>query len=538
MKHISVLSLEHISYQYSDSAQTLFSNISVSFPLGWTAVVGDNGIGKTTLMRIVSGMSEPTEGNVIPNPRTLICGYCEQTTDASAPNLDDFAQDWSTETLEIRRSLDIGDDWPWRYDTLSGGERKRLQLACALALHPDVLIFDEPSNHVDTHTRKNIAQAMHQFARIGILVSHDIDLMDSTVQQCVFLQRQHVNGINKTMAISRAGNYTQAHQQLVSEAASADSSLNHAMLEVQRLRKTKTMRDQRVQHLEALKDGRHIDRKDHDALSKHKLAKMSSSDFKASQASLRISDRVQRAQSDAAHIVTATKRYDGDIWFNTQPSHRKELIHIPSGLIAFDPQNTPTSTNSAEIPGIEIPTISVGPRDHIGIDGDNGTGKTTIFKSMELQLKRAPLSDDEANNTHAYGNGVLVIDQEQSKEQITAIFETIRLLNKDQYSQLCSSLAQLNADPERMLNNEQPSAGEVRKLQLCLGSLQRPQLIMMDEPTNHLDLHSVESLARVLKAFPGTVIVISHNEHFLSHVGDIRWHTARTQPNRSQLIVQ
>ena len=76
--------------------------------------------------------------------------------------------------MEIRRELGIGDDWPWRPGTLSGGEAKRLQIACALATDPDVLVLDEPTNHVDRPTRERIIAALRSYDGIGILVSHDV----------------------------------------------------------------------------------------------------------------------------------------------------------------------------------------------------------------------------------------------------------------------------------------------------------------------------------------------------------------------------
>ncbi|MFT8703805.1 ATP-binding cassette domain-containing protein [Bifidobacterium aquikefiricola] len=561
MKQLSVFSLHHISFQYPDSSEYLFSDISVTFPLGWTALIGDNGMGKTTLMHIATGQLKPSEGTVIPHPGQFISGYCQQTTDRAPANLDDFANDWSAETMNVRRALEIGDDWPWRYDTLSGGERKRLQLACALALRPELLILDEPSNHVDARTRSAIVAAMQTYRGVGILISHDIDLIDATVQQCVVLQRQHVNGKNQTMAITRPGNYSQVHEQIAGETATAESNLAQTRHELHRLNQVKAQRSQAVQHVEALKDGSRINRKDHDARAKHKLAKMSGMDLKASQASGRLNNRLKRAENAQSQIVTAAKRYDGDIWFHTEPSHRKELLHMQKGFIpfeasvpvaplqgtsspsdaakagAFGDDSTARDASMSSIPGLWIPTLSVGPLDHIGIVGDNGTGKTTLFHRMKAMLEISDTSDTDLGfpspeaSPHRSSSHeavrALVIEQEQTQDQIESLFNAVEQLNHEEYSQLCSSLAQLNADPERILDNRAPSAGEFRKLQLCLGALRHPHLIMMDEPTNHLDLHSVESLTRVLQAFTGAIIVISHNDHFLSHITSIRWRIER-----------
>lgn len=83
---------------------------------------------------------------------------------------------------------------------------------------------------------------------------------------------------------------------------------------------------------------------------------------------------------------------------------------------------------------------------------------------------------------------------------------------------MLAAFAQLNADPDKLLSNEAPSPGELRKLMLCLGILDRPQLIVMDEPTNYLDLESKVALARCLADYPGALVVAGHDEWFLDQV--------------------
>ena len=194
----SVLTLSHITFTYPEAPEPLLADVSVTFARGWTAVLGDNGIGKTTLVRIAIGRLHADSGTVSPAPDGLVAGYCPQDTDENPENLNDFANDWSPETLAIRRDLGIGDDWPWRAGTLSGGEAKRLQIACAMALRPDVLVLDEPTNHVDRPTREHIIAALRSFPGIGILVSHDVALIDAVAGSCAFFERDHVRGRNVT----------------------------------------------------------------------------------------------------------------------------------------------------------------------------------------------------------------------------------------------------------------------------------------------------------------------------------------------------
>ena len=199
-----ILTLTDISYCYPGAPEPLFEHLSATFAAGWAAVLGDNGIGKTTLAKLACGMLSPDSGTVSPNPCKMAVAYCPQRTDETPTNLDDFAADWTGETIAIRDALNIGDDWAYRYETLSGGEAKRLQIACALAGDPDVLVLDEPTNHVDGRTRQAITQAMRRFDGIGIVISHDVELIDATCSRCVMLERRHAGivGPSESLDIS------------------------------------------------------------------------------------------------------------------------------------------------------------------------------------------------------------------------------------------------------------------------------------------------------------------------------------------------
>ena len=193
---IPALTLTNIVFTYPGTSEPLLDGIDVTFARGWTAVLGDNGIGKTTLAKLAIGRLSPDAGRISPTPNRLHTGYCPQNTDETPENLEDFACDWSPQAMEIRRELGIGDDWPWRPGTLSGGEAKRLQIACALATDPDVLVLDEPTNHVDRPTRERIIAALRSYDGIGILVSHDVALIDAVASSCALFERDHVRGHN------------------------------------------------------------------------------------------------------------------------------------------------------------------------------------------------------------------------------------------------------------------------------------------------------------------------------------------------------
>lgn len=201
------LNLSNIHFCYPQAAEPILCGVTATFPQGWTGIVGDNGCGKTTLARIACGLLEPDSGSVGPS---LVCAYCIQDATMPPPALEDFAMSYDGRAIRLRRELNLEDDWPWRYETLSGGQQKRLQVACTLWTEPDVLVMDEPTNHVDASTRDTIARALEEFAGIGILISHDRELLDRLCSQCLFM------GASGT--VMRPGGYTQASGQATSSA--------------------------------------------------------------------------------------------------------------------------------------------------------------------------------------------------------------------------------------------------------------------------------------------------------------------------------
>ncbi|MBT1174922.1 ABC-F family ATP-binding cassette domain-containing protein [Bifidobacterium sp. LC6] len=517
------LSLSNISFTYPAAVDPLFTRVNCTFPQSWTAVLGDNGIGKSTLMAIARGKLRPDSGQVSPN--NLVLSYCPQDIAVQPTNLEDFAADWQPETIRLRERLGIEDDWAYRYGTLSGGERKRLQIACALAQQPDVLILDEPTNHVDEPTRQAIIEIMRNYRGIGIVVSHDVTLIDATCTRCIMFERKHIGGRNVTEANTYQGNYSQAIEQRQCHDRTALEQLAGARREVKRLEAAQSQRFAKIQQAESAKrHGERITPKDHDARNRRNLAKMTGLDAGVSRSYAQLNGRLAKARQSGEAISTASKRYDGNIWMDITPSARHELIRLEPGVIPFDKQLSPEQLNDSPLSvasqsgntirldfpqgnmtseGLKIPLISVGPLDHLVITGPNGCGKSTLVRAMIDAAANVPTLVIRQNTTAADANRAVTL---------------LHGLSPVDTSMVLSAYAQLNADPDRLLQGEAASPGELRKLLLCLGLVRKPQLIVMDEPTNHLDLNSKVAFARTLGSYPGALIIVSHDDWFVRQI--------------------
>ena len=139
------LALSRVTYTHPAAQDPILNNATIAFPQGWTGLLGDNGCGKSTLARLACGLIVPDSGTV---SNGLFAVYCPQEADEAPHALADFALDFGREARSLRKRLSLTDDMPWRWDELSFGERKKLQIACSLWQRPDVLAVDEPTNHL------------------------------------------------------------------------------------------------------------------------------------------------------------------------------------------------------------------------------------------------------------------------------------------------------------------------------------------------------------------------------------------------------
>ena len=486
------LMLSGVTYAYPSALAPIIDNVTITFAQGWTALLGDNGCGKTTLAKIACGLIEPDAGSVT---RGLVCAYVAQDADEPPEGLADFALDYGRAARELREAFRIEDDMPWRFDELSFGERKKLQVAVALWGRPDVLVADEPTNHLDADAREQLAGALSRFAGIGILVSHDRDLVDLLASRCASFEPSGI--------VVRPGGYSAARGQAKLERATAVAERASAKRELARLSAEKDARAHEAARADARRSKRNLDPRDRDARGRIDLAIFTGKDGQAGRLSSQMDARVAAARERLAAARVA-KRYDGDLWVDAEPARRRTVLHVPATTLPCGPEGT-----------LRVPELWVGNRDHVGVIGPNGAGKSTLLAHLRGLLAKAADA----------GQGVEVLDipQELPAEARDAMVGRVAALTSADRGRVLSTVAQLNSEPDRILEGGRTSPGELRKLMLAEGILRHPALIVMDEPTNHLDLHSTEALERALAAYPGALVLVSHDRRFLAACTSRTW---------------
>lgn len=513
------LNLSNVHYSYADSPHEALAGVTVTFPRGWTGVVGDNGCGKSTLARVATGQLSPTSGTV--GPRGLVSAYCEQDADLEPGDLADFACDYGADAVSLRARLGIADDWPWRYPELSCGQRKRLQVAVALWRRPDVLVMDEPTNHLDAPTRASVLDALSAYDGVGILISHDRTLLDALVERCLMFESGGWR--------MRPGSYSQASGQARADVASAAARQEAARREERRLRAERQRRAEVASRADALRSRSGLDPRDHDARERIGRAIVSGKDGVAGRLAKSLDARIGEKAADAQAAFVA-RRYDGRLPGFGSRSRRQTLAHLPAGIVPYGPgaceapgagaaslglasREKDARFGGAEsgtpLAGVLVPELYLGSADHVGLVGPNGTGKSTLVRALV-----AAVPDDVPT---------LYVPQELGREREEAAVARLRELPADARGRVLSVVAQLNSDPDALLAGGSLSPGELRKLVIAEASLDEPQLVIMDEPTNHLDLHSVEALASFLAEFPGALVLVSHDERAVADSCDVTW---------------
>lgn len=307
------LSLQHLAYAYPSCVNPMLRDVSATLPCGWTGLVGDSGCGKSTFARIACGRLTPDRGTVAPH---LFSVYCEQDASAEPDALYDFAAAYDRDAVALRRDLGVEDDWPWRYDTLSCGQQKRLQVACALWQRPDLLVMDEPTNHVDAPTREAITAALARFKGVGLLISHDRALLDALCVQCLFMAEGRLT--------TRPGGYSQGRDQEELERGTALRQRERARREKKRLAGEAQRRREEASRAAGMRSCRNLDPKDHSGKERVKLAVYTGKDGVAGKLSSRMESRLSRAEETLAQ-VKVEKRYDGDLWMRAEPSAQGSL---------------------------------------------------------------------------------------------------------------------------------------------------------------------------------------------------------------------
>lgn len=497
----SFIEFQNLSFVYESMSKPLLTDISVRFDRGWTGIIGANGSGKTTLMKLATNLLQPNQGSLRITGDAI---YCAQRTDQIPDGFQDLLQAMDGEAWEIRGRLEVEEQWLDRWETLSHGERKRAQIATALWRQPSILAIDEPTNHLDRESRQLLTKGLERFGGVGLLVSHDRELLDSLCKKSLFLEPPG--------AQLRTGTIESIRQQIALEDDTALKEHEIAKRELKKLERKANKHREEAGNANKKRSKRKLDKKDSDGRAKINMARVTGKDAVQGKLLNQINGRRRQAQSRLNEIVIK-KRDPTGIWQSGECSRRSVLFNIPAEKIPLGKERM-----------LSIPNLILKPTDRVSITGANGAGKSTLLGRI---ISRLELSEEK----------VIYLPQEVGMEESRHIKRQVEKLSGEKLGTLMTIVSRLGSNPSQLLESELPSPGEVRKLLLAFGIIKVPHLIIMDEPTNHLDLPSIESLEEALIDFPAALLLVSHDRRFLGKLTTTNWHLSRIEHGQFSLNV-
>lgn len=501
MTDLSII-FQNVSFTYHTANHTLIYNLSAHFPRGWTGIVGANGVGKSTILKLATGLLEPQSGQVaIPD----FAIYCEQRTDNVPDQLVEMMHIMNGDAYRIGGRLGVADGWMERWLSLSHGERKRAQIAAALWRKPQVLAVDEPTNHLDAEARDLLFGALSSFNRVGLLVSHDRVLLDDLCRQCLFIEPPE--------AILRPGNYSQGLKQSEMDAISVQRQRIRAKRDLARLTREASKRRSVASHADRRRSKRGLAGRDHDAKDKINLARVTGKDGSAGRQLQQLQGRLSHARTKLDNLKVK-KTYQMGIWMAGAKSNRNTLFNVPSGSLSLGAGRC-----------LHFPNLSMQPDDRIALSGSNGSGKSTLIAHIMQSL-----------NLHR--DQITYLPQEIDIHASQGIMVEARELPNEDLGRMVTVVSRLGSRPHRLLESVAPSPGEVRKVLLATGIARAPHLIIMDEPTNHLDLPSIECLEQALADCPCGLLLVSHDQRFLEALTHIRWHISKERGAKGEYYLR
>ncbi|MCL1910003.1 MAG: ATP-binding cassette domain-containing protein [Kiritimatiellaeota bacterium] len=487
------LRFDHVSFSFAGMTRPLIDDADVHFAQGWTGIVGPNGAGKTTLLQLATGGLEPVKGQV----HHLASGiYAVQRTDNPPEGWEDFDEALDGKSQELRHQLGIKEGWFRRWNTLSHGERKRCQIAVVLWNNPEVLALDEPTNHIDVKARAMLIDALKNYNGVGLLVSHDRELLDSLCSNCLF--------INPPKAILRPGGVTAGQEQDRREQETArkqDANVKDAAKRLASQAQSLKEQSQTIAAKQKNKKFKALGKNDHDAKEKRHRAEISNKNQVGSASQhATLAQRARDLDATRSNYYIRPE-YEMGFWLDDSKTvFRGTVLSFPAGEVPLGDGRK-----------LVHPDLYISPTDRIALTGENGLGKSTILKKFIpcLKIERERL---------------IYIPQEITAEEAKELLADVKTLQNDKKGVVMTSVRRLGSHPGRLLESALPSPGEIRKLLLALGVAKGPHLIVMDEPTNHMDLPSIECLEEALAECPCAMLLVSHDRRFLDKLTDKTWH--------------
>ncbi len=430
-------------------------------------IIGINGTGKSTLLKILAGLEEPDEGKVIRAQGMVVRFLSQHPSFRPEDTLieallrengktEEEATDLITDAKNMMTRLGIT-DFNETCGHLSGGQKKRLALISVLLTPTDLLILDEPTNHLDGDMAEWLEEVLKKRKNAVIMVTHDRYFLDSVAGRIIEIDRGKI--------YSHETNYSGYLEEKISREEMAEA----AERKRQSLLRTELAWVQRGARARSTKQKARLER--YEELKNRKTESVSANVELSS-----VSNRMGRTTIELNHI---SKSYPG-----------KELIRDFSYIFLKN--------------------------DRVGFVGRNGCGKTTLMK-MITGAVQPDAGDIEIGQTIKIGYYAQECDMPDNKRVIDYIRDVAEIIDTTEGKVTAARMLEkfLFSGEDQYGFVGKLSGGEKRRLNLCRVLMEAPNVLILDEPTNDLDIATLTILESYLDTFQGIVIAVSHDRYFL-----------------------
>jgi len=495
------LQMNNASFRYP-SGEYLFENIKTSVKQGdKIALVGANGTGKSTLLRILTGGIQLEEGALICNKATYYLKQIDITLQQKNFKLYEYVttlyENW-WEVLDRAQKL-FGTEYEpdLNVSSLSGGELMKLNLAAAAVHNPDILLMDEPTNHLDIQSVQTLISYLGTQKAAYIIVSHDTFFLDQVVNEIWELE-------NKKITVY-GGNYTFYKEQkalhlkgIQKRVAIAHEKLERAN-DLAQKEEEKRARKANSAKMAFIKGSMDKDR--------YQVGKNAAS-AGMSNKKIILDTLKETAEQELEELETEKRKLAFINMKNTSNNAGKTLVNVEHANLFVG--------NTELISDISIQLLY---SDRIVFCGNNGSGKTTLIKGLLKTDPKIKLEGEVVINPSIV---YVYVDQSYSiikpdlnlLQNIMEFDKTVpEWKAKEQLGKF-----QFKSEMEMNKKGKDLSGGEMARLMMAMVTSYPIDLLVLDEPTNNLDVETIEVLEKALNSFVGTLIVVSHNMEFLNKI--------------------
>jgi len=477
-KQETILRFQETSFKYEESKKVILDEANFNVRKGnKITLMGQNGAGKSTIFKMITGEIKPSSGNIHIDKGSSIA-ISKQVMDRKFMDLTlrEFFETAFEEKFhaidrkiaEVLEAVNFKAPYDKKIKDFSGGQQARILLAHALIQDPDILLLDEPTNNLDEDGIGHLISFLMMYKKTVIVISHDADFLNLFTDGVLYLD------VNTHKISQHFGDYHTVVEEI------------EAQIKKEQLKNARLLRE-----IQAKKDQANVFAKKGGNLRKE-------------------AKKMREAAADAEENMVDVRKHDKTIRDFTIPVQEglgSVLVTLKHLTIMKDHKVVDKKVD-----------VELRMGEHLVLKGPNGIGKTTLLETLAKNENDGAVIDPSVKIGY-YRQDFSTLDFDKTVED--TLLESIEQFEGDNIEQYMRSTAAGFLIDGKMIATRVGDLSEGQKglVAFCQLRLMRPGLLIFDEPTNHINFRHIPVIAKALKGFRGAMIVVSHVDDFLAQIG-------------------